>query len=75
MSLGKYPDAQIRDFSEFLDYGSIAFLNAPFKKTSFSMFLKDIFLKFRHTGPVLADERDYNWPREIFMLTRTCERG
>ena len=50
MSLGKYPDAQIRDFSEFLDNGSIAYLNAPFKKTSFSMFLKDIFLKLRHTG-------------------------
>ena len=42
ISLGKYPDAQIRDFSEFLENGSIAFLNTHLKKTSFSMFLKDI---------------------------------
>ena len=54
MSLGKYPDAQIRDFSEFLEIGYIACIAAPFKKNSFLCSLMTFFLKFRHTGSCLS---------------------
>ena len=49
----KFPNADIKDLREFLRTGSTAPLIAPFKKSSFSMFLKDNISKFRETGSCL----------------------
>ena len=51
--LSKFPNADIKDLREFLRTESIAPLIAPFKKTSFSICLKDNINKFRETGSCL----------------------
>ena len=49
----KLPNADMKDLRDFLRTGSTAPVIAPYKKCSFSLFLKDNISKFRETGSCL----------------------